>query len=73
MEDMDKTAGGLLEDLDIMMTGVEEEMVEPSGELEEVVVAAVEEEAVAEAEVAVEAEAAAVVEGVDPKSIQILF
>ena len=48
-------------------------MVEPSGELEEVVVAAVEEEAVAEAEVAVEAEAAAVVEGVDPKSIQILF
>ena len=65
MEDMDKTAGGLLEDLDIMMTGVEEEMVEPSGELEEVVAAAVEEEAVAEAEVAVEAEAAAVVEDVD--------
>ena len=77
MEDMDKTAGGLLENLNIMMTGVEEEMVEPSGELEEVVVAAVEEEVVVEAEaaaeVAVEAEAGAVVEGVDPKSIQILF
>ena len=73
MEDMVKTAGGLLEGLGTTMTGVEEEMVEPSGELEEVVAAAVEEEAVAEAEVAVEAEAAAVVEGVDPKSIQILF
>lgn len=73
MEDMVKTAGGLLEGLGTTMTGVEEEMVEPSGELEEVVVAAVEEEVVAEAEVAVEAEAAAVVEGVDPKSIQILL
>ena len=68
MEDMVKTAGGLLEGLGTTMTGVEEEMVEPSGELEEVVVAAVEEEVVA-----VEAEAAAVVEGVDPKSIQILL
>ena len=73
MEDMVKTAGGLLEDLGTTMTGVEEEMIEPSGELEEVVVAAVGEEVVAEAEVAVEAEAAAVVEGVDPKSIQILL
>ena len=78
MEDMVKTAGGLLEGLGTTMTGVEEEMVEPSAELEEVVVAAVEEEVVAEAEVAeaevaVEAEAAAVVEGVDPKSIQILL
>ena len=53
-------------------------MVEPSGELEEVVVAAVEDEVVVEveavaAEETAEAEAAAVVEGVDPKSIQILF
>ena len=62
-----------MEGLGTTMTGVEEEMVEPSGELGEVVVAAVEEEVVAEAEVAVEAEAAAVVEGVDPKSIQILL
>ena len=66
-----------MEYLDPITTVMEEEIVEPSGEVEEVVVAAVEEEVVVEAEaaaeVAVEAEAGAVVEGVDPKSIQILF
>ena len=67
----------LLEYLDQITAVVEEEIVEPSGEVEEVVVAAVEEEVVVEAEAAaevvVEAEAGAVVEGVDPKSIQILL
>ena len=55
----------LLEYLDLIPTVVEKEIIEPSGEVEEVVVAAVEEEVVAEAEAVVEAEAAAVVEDVD--------
>ena len=62
--------GVLLEYLDPITAVVEEEIVEPSGEVEEVVVAAVEEEAVVEAEVAaaeveVEAEAVAVAEDVN--------
>ena len=73
MEDMAKIVGGLLKYLNLITTAVEEEIVEPSGEVEEVAAAAVEEEVVAEAEVAVEAEAAAGGGGVDPKSIQILL
>ena len=62
--------GVLLEYLDPITAVVEEEIVEPSGEVEEIVVAAVEEEAVVEAEVAaaevaVEAEAVAVAEDVN--------
>ena len=59
-----------MEYLDPITTVLEEEIVEPSGEVEEVAAAAVEEEAVVEvevaaAEVAVEAEAVAVAEGVE--------
>ena len=72
MEITEETVGVLLEDLDTIAIEAQEEMVEPSGEVEEVVVAAVEEEVVVEAEAA-EAEAVAVVEGVDSESIQILF
>ena len=59
-----------MEHLDPITTVLEEEIVEPSGEVEEVAAAAVEEEGVVEAEaavaeVAVEAEAVAVAEGVE--------
>ena len=59
-----------MEYLDPITTVLEEEIVEPSGEVEEVAAAAVEEEVVAEAEVvaaeeAAEAEAVAVAEGVE--------
>ena len=60
-----------MEYLDLIPTVVEKEIIEPSGEVEEVVVAAVEEEVVVEAEAVVveaavvEAEAAVVVEDVD--------
>ena len=58
--------GVLSEYLDPITTGVEEDIVEQSGEAEEVVVAAVEEEVAVEAEVVeVEAEAVAVAEGVE--------
>ena len=57
-----------MEYLDPITTVMEEGIVEPSEEVEEVAAAAVEEEVVAEAvaaEVAVEAEAVAVAEGVE--------
>ena len=63
MEITEETVGVLLEYLDTIAIEAQEEMVEPSGEVEEVVVAAVEEEVEVEAEVA-EAEAAVVVEDV---------
>ncbi len=55
-----------MEYLDLIPIVVEKEIIEPSGEVEEVVVAAVEEEVAVEAEVVeVEAEAVAVAEGVE--------
>ena len=55
-----------MEYLDPITTELEEEKLEPSGEAEEVVVAAVEEEVAVEAEVVeVEAESVAVAEGVE--------